>query len=124
MTSSEFILLAAAWLSGMFFGMGVEEKFLAPMRRKRKANGNGGCPEPLPVVEVEVPDRADGSGRPMPIVISADKENFGAGGVVVGNIGSVPPVVCGLKDSDEYFHVQLLSGKWLMLRKHDGGVRK
>ena len=49
-TEDVFIVMGLAWLSGMFFGMGIEQKLLEPLRRKKQSkNGNGGCPKPPPV---------------------------------------------------------------------------
>lgn len=51
-------------VGGAFFGMGLEEKLLEPMRRKRRdKNNNCSGPNPLPMAKVEAHQNCYGFGK-------------------------------------------------------------
>jgi hypothetical protein len=91
------ILMALAWLSGVFFGMGIEQKLLAPRRHKKKCpQSDSGSPEPLPVVNVKFGQRLETASQERPLYIR--HENNRAVYVIVRvNDFSVPPIFNSLK---------------------------
>ena len=67
--------IALAWLSGVFFGIGLWKKLL-----ERKDGGNEACkgdrsaPNPLPIGIVESDNSPGCDGRPVPALSSADNK--------------------------------------------------
>ena len=85
-------LLGLAWLSGMFFGMRIEQKLLEPLRRKKQSkNGNGGGPKPLPMTEIKLGDSFKTASQEWPLHVR--RENDKAIWVTVGvNDVAFPPI--------------------------------
>ena len=101
-----FIIINALWwLSGVFFGMGIEEKLFEPMRRNRQAKKSECCsPKPLPMQKVEANDSPDDFCCPVAFVVTADDEHPSTGRVVVRDIDSVEPVGYSLCDARSNAH--------------------
>lgn len=86
MDKTILIGLVFAWMSGVFFGMGLEQKLLAPRRRKVQSNdGDQSCQRPLPMLDENVTYCTDGLCCPVPAVVAHYKRRFGV------NIFSLPP---------------------------------
>ena len=66
------LALVLAWVSGMFFGMGLEWKLLERKNCKIKAsNGNDGAYNPLPMPKIETPDSTDQASDTVPAVVAS-----------------------------------------------------
>ena len=91
------ILMVLAWLSGMFFGMGIEQKLLAPRRHKKKCSQGDSCgPEPLPVVNVKFGQRIETASQERPLYIRHEN-NMAVYVIVRVNDLAVPPIFNSLK---------------------------
>lgn len=85
-TMDKTILIGLAWMSGVFFGMGLEQKLLAPRRRKVQSNdGDQSCQRPLPMLDENVTYCTDGLCCPVPAVVAHYKRRFGV------DIFTLPP---------------------------------
>jgi hypothetical protein len=104
-TTAFIIVSALWWLSGVFFGMGIEEKLFEPMRRKRQAKKSEGCsPEPLPMQQIETPDDTKNFSEEGLLIMPKRNENDRAVGVVLGRRNVLPSIpVC---DSGDNTHSQ------------------
>jgi len=54
------------FISGTFFGMGIEHHLLAPYRTKKNRNkSDNTCPNPSPMLEVKINNSMDDLSRPV-----------------------------------------------------------
>ena len=80
------VAFALLWVSGVFFGMGIEQKLLEPRRRRKQANdGNSSGENPLPMLDEKTTYCTDGLCCPVPAVVAHYKRRFGV------DIFTLPP---------------------------------
>ncbi len=94
MSETEQFLIAYAlwWLCGVFFGMGVEEKLLAPRRRKvHRSDRNSCCPKPLPLGDIKLDHGADDPSQQRTLVVPKNKNKITVGIVVGRNVPALIP---------------------------------
>ena len=89
----------------MFFGMGIEEKLLEPMRRKRQAKKGESCsPKPLPMLDIESDKNGSGICRPVTLVVP--KHDYpGTRRVIRRDVLPVIPVGNGLDEFGAKIHL-------------------
>ena len=64
-----FVALALAWVSGVFFGLGLERKLLFVRRQHsqvHRPDSDSCSPQPLPVIHVEAAEQASDLPQPPP----------------------------------------------------------
>ena len=95
------LALVAAWMSGVFFGLGLERRLFERKNRKIQTDkSNDSAPHPLPMQNVEGPGNPDKLGKPRLLVIARGNDDKGTAGVIFGRRDVLPSVPIGEALSD------------------------